>query len=85
MDLTADVNFFILETILSRSKICSASIVTQRDFLIGNGILDRFNMLCNKFKSDSRFVYDLYTRVNRLLEAEGMGTIYKAMIIRNKK
>jgi len=73
----------MLEKMLSKLKY-SVSISTQRDFLISNGILNQFKMIYEKFKSNPHFVYDLHTRVNRLLEIDGMGTTYKTMILRNQ-
>jgi len=76
-DITSLVNFDLLKKYLKKKKLKVNNIVTQEFFLKRMGINERAEILSKKmnFKEKS----DLYFRLQRLLNPEQMGKLFKAI------
>ncbi len=76
-DITALVNFNLLEKYLRKKKLKLNNIVTQEFFLKKMGIVNRAEIVSQKmnFKEKS----DLYLRLQRLLSTTQMGKLFKVI------
>ncbi len=77
-DITYLVNFKLLEEYFLKKKLNLNKTVQQSDFLKSIGILQRAELLSKKmnFKDKS----NLFFRVNRLINADQMGKIFKVIL-----
>ena len=74
-DITSLVNFNLIKNYLKKKKLRVNNVVTQGFFLKKMGIMNRAEMLAKKmnFKEKS----DLYFRIERLVNREQMGELFK--------
>ncbi|AFE52502.1 hypothetical protein MA5_01580 [Rickettsia prowazekii str. GvV257] len=80
-DLSAHVDFYSLKTVAKNSKINVIDTISQRDFLIQNGILLRKQTL--KDKLNDKQVLIIEKQVERLILPEQMGKLFKVLQIMN--
>ena len=82
-DITYLVNFQLLKKFFQKEKLFSNKIISQGFFLKKLGIIERAEILCKNmtFKEKS----DLYFRLERLLNENKMGKLFKVLFAANKK
>ena len=78
-DLTAHVNFSVLEDRASAAGWSVAGYTTQDRFLIANGLLRRFESEGGDFAEPSRVKRRL--QAMQLIHPEGMGRIFKVLVL----
>ncbi len=80
-DITAHVNFDLLEQWAMEANLERVSLVSQASFLIRAGILELLSAQMEKL--DERQAMGLWLTVKNLVhDEEGMGEIFKAMVLR---
>lgn len=79
-DITSHVNFKELIDIAKKNKLNIDEYCSQREFLIKYGILKRKEMLSNSIKNYNK---NLDLEINRLIENNNMGKIFKFFIVSN--
>tara|TARA_Y100000768_G_scaffold281105_1_gene216050 strand:- start:3317 stop:4381 length:1065 start_codon:yes stop_codon:yes gene_type:complete len=77
-DITAHVNFKLLEEFFQKKGLKIKNIITQKQFLEKMGILERAKFLSKKMKFSNQA--DLYFRVKRLLSPSSMGELFKVIL-----
>ena len=77
-DVTAHVNFALLNEFFKRDGLKVKKVITQKQFLERMGILERAQIMSNKmnFREQS----DLYLRLKRLLGSNHMGDLFKVIM-----
>lgn len=79
-DLSAHVDFYVLKTVAKNSKINVIDILSQRDFLIENGILLRKKTLQEKLSFKEGQLIE--RQVDRLISLKEMGGLFKVLQVR---
>ena len=77
-DITAHVNFSLLNEFFSNNSLKIKKTITQKKFLENMGILQRAEILAKKMKFSEQT--DLYTRLKRLLSPNSMGDLFKVIL-----
>ena len=80
-DITAHVDFFLLDKI-AKSYNLQSSLVTQREFLLSLGILNRMEQL---MKLNIVNKENLQKSINRLINLDEMGELFKVHIVWSEK
>lgn len=79
-DLSAHVDFYALRTLMQNKGLMANQVISQRDFLIQNGILLRSEMLQNKLSKEE--VKIIARQTDRLIGTEKMGLLFKVLSAR---
>jgi len=82
-DITYKLNFKLLKKITNVLKLKCQGITTQRNFLINLGIQQRAEILSRNLPFSKKA--DIYYRLKRLIDKSQMGSLFKVMLITNKK
>ncbi len=77
-DITAQVNFRLLEEFFSKNNVKTKKLISQKKFLENMGILERAKILAKKMKFTQQS--DLYLRMERLLSPRYMGELFKVIL-----
>ena len=77
-DVTAHVNFALLNEFFIKNGFKIKNIITQRQFLENMGIIERARILAGKMKFSEQS--DLYFRIQRLLSPRYMGELFKVIL-----
>ena len=77
-DITAHVNFKLLQEFFSKNNLKTKDLISQKEFLKNMGILERAEILAKKMKFTEQS--DLYLRVQRLLSPRYMGELFKVIL-----
>jgi len=80
-DLSAHVDFYALKTVAKNSSMNVIDTISQRDFLIENGILLRKQTLQDKLNDEQAQIIE--KQVERLISPKQMGTLFKVLQIMN--
>lgn len=80
-DITAHVNFTLLNEFFKKNGLKIKNVITQREFLKNMGILERAKIIAKKMKF--REQADLYFRIKRLLSPSSMGDLFKVILAFN--
>ena len=83
VDITHNINFNLFKNFLKKMKTLDHKFTSQRNFLIKMGIKERAEII-SKNQSFLRKA-DIYYRVERLINKNKMGSLFKVMLIKNKK
>ena len=77
-DITAHVNFTLLNEFFLKNDLKVKNVITQKQFLEKMGILERANIMSKnmKFRDQS----NLYLRLKRLLGVNYMGNLFKVIL-----
>ena len=82
-DITYNLSFNLINTMVKKLGLCSSLTTTQKKFLTSLGILNRAEIL-SKNKPFSKKA-DIYFRLKRLIDENQMGHLFKVMFITNHK
>tara|TARA_B100001063_G_C16752770_1_gene551215 strand:+ start:812 stop:1876 length:1065 start_codon:yes stop_codon:yes gene_type:complete len=77
-DVTAHVNFTLLNEFFKKNGLKIKDIITQKQFLESMGIIKRAEMVVSKMKF--RQQSDLFLRLKRLLSPQYMGNLFKVIM-----
>ncbi len=80
-DISSHVNFNQLIEIAKQNKLQINEFLSQRDFLVKYGILERTKKLLNKNLNLNKNLLD--EEVNRLINVERMGNLFKCLVVSN--
>ena len=83
VDITHNINFNLFEKIIEQMGGLENNLTTQKKFLLRMGIKQRAEII-SKNQNFSKKA-DIYYRLKRLLDEKQMGTLFKVMLIKNKK
>ena len=83
VDITHNISFDFFRKFTNQLDGLKNNLTTQRNFLIKMGINQRAEMM-SKNKSFNNKV-DIYYRLKRLIDEKHMGSLFKVMLIKNKK
>ena len=83
IDITHNLNFNLFKKFTKKIGGLANNITTQRDFLIKIGIRERAEILSKNLNFSKKA--DIFYRLNRLIDHKQMGTLFKVMLIKNKK
>ncbi len=81
-DITHLLNFQFYKRKFKK-KLDEVKITTQREFLINMGILERAEILSKNLSFSKKT--DLYYRIQRLIDNQEMGKLFKVMFVTRKK
>ena len=82
-DITYNLSFNLVNQIVHKFGLFSTFTTTQKDFLIKLGILERAEILSKNMPFIKKA--DIYFRVQRLIDKNQMGDLFKVMFVTNKK
>ena len=82
-DITYNLNFNFIKAILKKLKLNIAGSTTQRNFLTKLGILKRAEIVSKNMIFSKKA--DLYFRIQKLINKNQMGSIFKVVLATNKK
>ena len=82
-DITHKLNFNILKKFTKNLKLKCQGITTQKKFLTALGINQRAEILSKNLPFSKKA--DIYYRLNRLINKNQMGDLFKVMLITNQK
>ncbi len=77
-DITAHVNFALLNEFFVKNGLKIKNVITQKEFLENMGIFERAKILAQKMKFTEQS--DLYLRMQRLLSPRFMGKLFKVVL-----
>ena len=77
-DVTAHVNFALLNEFFKKNGLKIKDIITQKQFLESMGIIKRAEMVVSKMKFKQQS--DLFLRLKRLLSPQYMGNLFKVIM-----
>ncbi len=83
VDITHNISFDLYKRFINQIGNLDNYLTTQKEFLIKMGINERAEII-SKNKSFLK-KSDIYYRLNRLIDEKKMGTLFKVMLIKNKK
>ena len=83
VDITHNINFELYKKFICKIGGLDKCLTTQKDFLLKMGIKKRAEII-SKNQTFSKKV-DNYYRLKRLIDEKQMGTLFKVMLIKNKK
>ena len=82
VDITYLVNFNLIKKIFNKNNNFNNIIMTQSEFLTSAGIIERCNQAKKNLNSENEKI-KLDMAVNRLIEPNQMGTLFKSFIVTN--
>ena len=77
-DVTAHVNFSLLNEFFLNNDLKVKNLITQKEFLENMGIIERAKILAKKMKFTQQS--DLYLRMQSLLSPKYMGELFKVIL-----
>ena len=82
-DITHNINFDLFKKFTQKFGDLANNLTTQKDFLLKMGIKDRAEII----SKNANFLKkaDIFYRLKRLIDEKQMGTLFKVMLIKNKK
>ena len=80
-DITAHVNFKLLNEFFSNNGLKIKNVITQKEFLENMGIHERAKIIASTMKFSEQS--NLYLRVRRLLSPKSMGSLFKVIMAHN--
>ncbi len=83
IDITHNISFNLFKKFINQMGGLGNNLTTQREFLLRMGIKQRAEII-SKNKNFSKKV-DIYYRLKRLIDEKQMGSLFKVMLIKNKK
>ena len=76
-DLTSHVNFRNIFNLVRRKGLRASELQNQRSFLLGLGILERAEILAKKMSEKQKELH--YNAINRLIDSDQMGNLFKVI------
>ncbi len=83
VDITHNISFNLFKNFVEKIGGLTSNLTTQKKFLIKMGIKQRAEIISKKQNFLKKT--DIYYRLNRLIDEKQMGTLFKVMLIKDKK
>tara|TARA_B100001142_G_scaffold303494_1_gene330861 strand:- start:232 stop:1278 length:1047 start_codon:yes stop_codon:yes gene_type:complete len=83
VDITHNISFNLFKNFVEKIGGLTSNLTTQKNFLIKMGIKQRAEIISKKENFSKKA--DIYYRLNRLIDEKQMGTLFKVMLIKDKK
>ena len=83
VDITHNISFELFKKFLTQFNSLENYLTTQKKFLLEMGIKERAEIISKKLNFLKKA--DIYYRLNRLIDDKQMGSLFKVMLIKNKK
>jgi cyclopropane-fatty-acyl-phospholipid synthase len=83
VDITHNISFNLFKNFVEKIGGLTSNLTTQKKFLIKMGIKQRAEIISKKQNFLKKA--DIYYRLNRLIDEKQMGTLFKVMLIKDKK
>ena len=83
VDITHNISFELFKKFLTQFNSLENYLTTQEKFLVEMGIKERAEIISKKLNFLKKA--DIYYRLNRLIDDKQMGSLFKVMLIKNKK
>ena len=83
VDITHNISFNLFKNFIEKIGGLTSTLTNQKNFLIKMGIKQRAEIISKKQNFLKKA--DIYYRLNRLIDEKQMGTLFKVMLIKNKK
>ena len=77
-DVTAHVNFNLLNEFFLKNNLKIKNLISQKEFLENMGIIERANIIAKRMRFTEQS--DLYFRIERLLSPRYMGELFKVIL-----
>ena len=77
-DITAHVNFELLNEFFLKNRMKVKKVISQKEFLENMRIIERAKIVAKKMKFSDQS--DLYYRIKRLLSPSSMGNLFKVIL-----
>ncbi len=82
-DITHNISFSLLRNFIKQFKSLDSNLTTQKEFLLKMGIKQRAEIISKNVNFLSKT--DIFYRLDRLINKNQMGNLFKVMLIKNKK
>ena len=82
-DITHNISFDLFKRFTKKMDGLTNNLTTQKEFLLKMGIKERAEII-SKNQNFSKKT-DIYYRLKRLIDEKQMGSLFKVMLIKNKK
>ena len=83
VDITHNISFNLFKNFIEKIGGLTSNLTNQKNFLIKMGIKQRAEIISKKQNFLKKA--DIYYRLNRLIDEKQMGTLFKVMLIKDKK
>ena len=83
VDITHNINFRLYKKFVDKIGGLKTNLTTQKNFLIKMGIKERAEIISKKENFTKKA--DIFFRLKRLIDEKEMGTLFKVMLIKDKK
>jgi cyclopropane-fatty-acyl-phospholipid synthase len=81
-DITHNINFNLFKQFIKKFDNLESNLTTQKKFLLKMGIKQRAELISKNLSFLKKS--DIYYRLNRLINENQMGNLFKVMLIKNK-
>ncbi len=82
-DITHNINFNLFKQFIKKTPDLESILTNQKNFLISMGIKQRAEIISKNVNFSKKA--DIYYRLDRLINEKQMGSLFKFMLIKNKK
>ena len=82
-DITYNLSFHLISQMIKKMGFFFQTMTTQKEFLIKLGILQRAEIISKNIPFSKKA--DIYFRIQRLIDDEQMGKLFKVLFVTNKK
>ena len=83
VDITHNISFNLFKNFIEKIGGLTSNLTNQKNFLVKMGIKQRAEIISKKQNFLKKA--DIYYRLNRLIDEKQMGTLFKVMLIKDKK
>ena len=83
VDITHNISFNLFKNFIEKIGGLKSNLTNQKNFLVKMGIKQRAEIISKKQNFLKKA--DIYYRLNRLIDEKQMGTLFKVMLIKDKK
>ena len=83
VDITHNISFNLFKNFIEKIGGLASNLTNQKNFLVKMGIKQRAEIISKKQNFLKKA--DIYYRLNRLIDEKQMGTLFKVMLIKDKK
>jgi cyclopropane-fatty-acyl-phospholipid synthase len=82
-DITHNINFNLFKKFIKQIGNLESNLTSQKKFLLKLGIKERAETISKNLNFSKKA--NIYYRLNRLIDDQQMGSLFKVMLIKNKK
>ena len=82
-DITHNINFNLFKKLIKQIGNLETNLTSQKKFLLKLGIKERAEIISKNLNFSEKA--NIYYRLERLIDDQQMGSLFKVMLIKNKK